>query len=174
MTGAGTAVLTGPLAPSHVRRLPFVQVYRFASDEEATLSWVRLIWPDGRIEHLCEGLEDEYRAEKVAGETRIPAGRYRLTLRTVGGFHARYSQRFADIHKGMIWVRDVPGFDYILIHVGNKEADTAGCLLVGNADDTNRMWVGESAATYRKIYRRLADLMARGMLSEIEYVDGDR
>ena len=38
--------------------------------------------------------------EKVYGETRIPAGTYKLKLRTEGGYHQKYSKRFPDIHRG--------------------------------------------------------------------------
>ena len=36
---------------------------------------------------MCFTLEDEYRADKVYGETRIPDGTYKVELRAVGGFH---------------------------------------------------------------------------------------
>ncbi len=87
-------------------------VERFASDKDATISAIYL---DNVFQ--CFGLEDEYREEKVASETRIPAGSYKVGLRTTGGFHARYEKRFSDIHQGMLHVQDVPGFEFILIHV---------------------------------------------------------
>ena len=103
-----------------------IVVARITSDDDATVSTINV---DQRF--VCFGLEDEYRADKVAGETRIPAGQYSVSLRTHGGFHDRYSERFADIHRGMLEVADVPGFSDILIHVGNTDEDTSGCLLVG-------------------------------------------
>ena len=103
-----------------------ITVNRIYSTEDATLS---LVGVDGQF--FCFGLEDEYREEKVPKETRIPAGTYPVRLRTEGGLHGRYRRRFSDIHQGMLHVQDVPGFEYILIHVGNTDEDTAGCLLVG-------------------------------------------
>ena len=50
-----------------------ITVDRFKSDDDATLSKVDI---DGQF--VCFGLEDEYREDKVANETRIPAGRYRI------------------------------------------------------------------------------------------------
>ncbi len=41
---------------------------------------------------LCYTLEDEQRVLKVKGETRIPAGTYKIELRREGGFHARYDK----------------------------------------------------------------------------------
>lgn len=134
---------------------------RLLDDGKATLGALSL---DGRF--VCMTCEDERRLVKVPGETRIPAGRYHVTLRTEGGFHQRYSEKFPQMHKGMLWLREVPGFEYILIHVGNYNKDTEGCILVGDApppmDATN--WVRSSSRTYVEIYPRLALLAASGEL----------
>lgn len=143
-------------------------VDRFTSDNDATLSGVSI---DGLFE--CFGLEDEHRIDKVPGETRIPPGVYQVGLRTVGGFHNKYTKRFPDIHQGMLQVLDVPGFDYILIHVGNTEDDTAGCLLVGcNANTVRRISVGSSVAAYKSLYLKTITSAKAGNLS-IEYRDND-
>ena len=47
-------------------------VERFTSDKDATISAIYL---DDVFQ--CFGLEDEYREEKVASETRFPAGSYK-------------------------------------------------------------------------------------------------
>ena len=98
-----------------------LRVIRYCSREDFTLG---MLMEDRTF--LCYTLEDEHREEKVSAETRIPAGRYRITLRTVGGFHKRYAEKFPNMHKGMLWVRDVPNFEYILIHIGNTDEHTAG------------------------------------------------
>lgn len=114
---------------------------------------------------LCWTLEDERREVKVAGETRIPAGRYRITLRNEGGFHQRYAKKFGAWHRGMLWLRDVPGFDFILIHMGNTDRDTAGCILVGNKAVENVAGPGlleGSEAAYRRIYPELSRWIVGG------------
>ena len=89
-----------------------------------------LLFIDGKFE--CYTLEDEYRTVKVMHETCIPEGTYPIEFRTVGGFDAKYTKRYgADFHKGMLWIRGVPEFEYILIHTGNTDSHTSGCLLVG-------------------------------------------
>ena len=87
---------------------------------------------------LAYTLEDEYREQKEFGETRIPDGKYQLGLRTVGGYNQKYSKRFTDIHVGMLHVLDVPNFEYILIHCGNTDEHTSGCLLVGTTQTSNK------------------------------------
>lgn len=104
---------------------------------------------------LCETLEDELREQpgqpvaawKVKGQTAIPAGRYRVTL--------RQSPRFGRLTP---WLQDVPGFEWILIHAGNKSADTEGCLLVGL--DRGAATVGRSQMAFQRLMALL--LEARG------------
>ena len=115
---------------------------------------------------LAYTLEDEQRNEKVFGETRIPNGTYKLGLRKVGGYHAKYSKRFPHIHIGMLHVLDVPGFEYILIHCGNTDEHTAGCLLVGDSQENNQItadgFIGKSTQAYKRIYPRIAEAIECG------------
>ncbi len=74
-----------------------ITVERIVSDNDTTIS---LIFINGGF--TCFGLEEEYRKDKVPAETRIPAGNYRVGLRTVGDFHARYSRKFPGLHRGML------------------------------------------------------------------------
>lgn len=147
-----------------------IDVDRFISDEDTTISRVMV---DGQF--ICFGLEDEYREEKVVGETRIPAGTYKITLRTEGGFNQRYKKRFPDIHKGMLHIRNVPNFEYILIHCGNTDEHTKGCLLVGMQANTEpgNMSVVSSAVAYKKIYPLVVDAAENDDLS-ITFADKDR
>jgi hypothetical protein len=80
----------------------------------------------------CFTVEDEHRDEKIAGETRIPAGVYPVTLRDKGGMTERYREKFSHLHRGMLWLRDVPNFEYVYIHIGNTDDNTSGCILVNN------------------------------------------
>ena len=122
---------------------------------------------------LAYTLEDEYRSEKVFGETRIPDGTYKLGLRKVGGYHAKYSKRFPHIHIGMLHVLDVPGFEYILIHCGNTDEHTAGCLLVGDSQENNQItkdgFIGKSTQAYKRIYPRIAEAIDCGEEVTITY-----
>ena len=122
---------------------------------------------------LSYTLEDEYREEKKYGETRIPNGTYKLGLRKEGGYHAKYSKRFSDIHIGMLHVLDVPNFEYILIHCGNTDEHTAGCLLVGDSQENNQItkngFIGKSTQAYKRIYPRIAEAIKSGKEVTITY-----
>ena len=146
-----------------------IKVIRFTSDEDTTISTISI---DGVFE--CFGLEDEYRDEKIVGKTRIPAGVYRIKLRTMGGFHNRYGKKFPGIHKGMLEIVEVPGFSYILIHVGNTNEDTDGCLLTGQGAITTKdsMSVLNSVLAYKELYCKVIESAINGSLT-IEYIDSD-
>jgi hypothetical protein len=147
-----------------------INVDRFVSDADTTISRITV---DGSF--MCFGLEDEYREEKLVGETRIPAGVYKVRLRTEGGFHSRYQQRFPEFHRGMLHIQDVPGFEWILIHCGNTDEDTMGCLLVGSQAITTPgdMSITASTDAYRRFYPMVAPAAENGDLT-IAFQDNDR
>ena len=145
-----------------------LKVYRYSSQSQTTLGALHI---DGKFE--CYTLEDQHQDIKVKSETRIPKGKYNIGLRTVGGFDARYKAKFS-FHKGMLQVLDVPNFEYILIHVGNHEDDTAGCLLVGNTANNNRLnkgFIGDSTNAYREMYIKVLKALESGLNVTIEYID---
>ena len=110
----------------------------------------------------CYTLEDEHRDIKVPGETRIPAGSYNLIDRQHGDFYQRYKERFVPWHRGMIQLADVPNFTDILIHCGNTDEHTAGCILVGTDYNENNMTIQQSALAYEKLYKRIYDNIVGG------------
>jgi len=151
------------------------EVLRISSDKDSTSGLLFEIEGNKRT-FLAYTLEDEQRDVKVWGETRIPAGTYKLGLRTEGGFHNRYKSKYT-FHKGMIHVLNVPGFEYILWHTGNTDENTAGCLLLGNTQTNNRIakdgFVGNSVDAYKFVYPRVAAAIEAGLDVEVEYIDYD-
>ena len=151
------------------------EVLRVSSQKDST-SGLLFEVDNGKRTFLCYTIEDEQRDVKVWGETRIPAGTYQLELRTEGGFHNRYKSRYA-FHKGMIWVKDVPGFEYILWHTGNTDEHTAGCLVLGNSHESNIVkkdgFVGYSRDAYSFVYPRVAAAIESGLRVSVEYIDYD-
>ena len=150
-----------------------LKVLRFSSQEDSTSGLLFLEGKKG-LEFLCYTLEDESRDLKIKGETRVPAGIYKVELRTKGGFHERYKKRFRDIHKGMLHITNVPGFEYILIHTGNTDEHTAGCLLVGDSQENNKIikdgFIGKSTNAYKRIYPDISRAVLKEKVT-IEYID---
>ena len=89
--------------------------------------------------------------------TAIPAGTYKVTM--------EYSARFKRV---LPYLHDVPHFLGILIHSGNTEEDSAGCIIVGK--NTVKGKVTES----RKTSDALNALLAKASDIEIEIVEAWR
>ncbi len=130
---------------------------RFSGADESTLG---LIFVTEKF--FCYALEDQHNEPKIPGETRIPAGRYQIKLRNEGGMITRYKKRFS-WHGGMLWLQDVPGFRFIYLHVGNKDDDSDGCILVGDGqvqNVTERGQVTSSVAAYRRLYEAITEVLS--------------
>ena len=130
-----------------------------------------LLFIDGIFE--CYTLEDQYQAVKVMHETCIPEGTYDIKFRKTGSFHSKYSDRYKNAHYGMLHIQDVPNFTYILIHTGNTDEHTSGCLIVGETQQDLEVskdgFIGSSAVAYKKMYAKVAGQLLQGKDVTIEY-----
>jgi hypothetical protein len=130
-----------------------------------------MLFIDGIFE--CYTLEDQYQAVKVMHETCIPEGVYDIEFRKTGGFHAKYSERYKNAHYGMLHIQNVPNFTYILIHSGNTDEHTSGCLIVGETQqdlDMNESgFIGHSGTAYKKMYTKVAGQLLQGRKVTINY-----
>lgn len=113
-------------------------------------------------EYFCDTLEDtdrglnqsmslqEIKSIKIKNKTAIPTGTYKIDMNTV-------SPKF----KNKSWARDgkiprllnVPGYEGVLIHVGNTDTDTSGCILVGQNKIKGK--VVNSIITFNKLMNKL-------------------
>lgn len=147
-----------------------ITVDRTRSTKKATISCVYI---DDRF--FCFGLEDAYHANKIAGQTRIPAGTYDVRVRQYGPMNARYLKVFGAMHHGMLEIKNVPNFTDILIHCGNSADDTAGCLLVGfraSTSESQDITISKSRDAYEALYKKVID-SARANELTIEIIDND-
>jgi len=153
-----------------------LELLRINSGIDATSGILFQVHPEGDKTFLCYTLEDQAQKVKVMHETRIPAGTYKIKFREVGGFHSRYLSRYgAGFHKGMLELQDVPNFQYILIHSGNTDEQTSGCILVGDTQNNNDLqtdgFIGSSRQAYERIYPIIRDALLGGASVEIEIID---
>lgn len=146
-----------------------ITVARYNSAKDHTNSAMII---DGRFE--CYGLEDEFRNIKLWGETRIQDGSYNVGFRKVGGFHQRYTRKFGgQWHKGMLEIKDVPNFKYVLIHIGNDDGDTAACYLVGDTQARGENFIGSSSVAYKRMYPKIRNALLNGEKVTIEFLTLD-
>lgn len=133
------------------------------------------LYVDGVL--LCNTLEDKdrglskempeniIRTRKVPGKTAVPTGTYALTIGIQSPKFKYYSQY--DFCKGYLpRLCQVPGFDGVLIHIGNTAEDSSGCILVGENRKVGQ--VVNSTATFKKLYELLKRADQRGENISIE------
>ena len=132
-------------------------------------------------EYFCDTLEDKdrglrqtdplavIRRVKIPNETAIPAGKYQVTLKIQSAKYtqAKYSKQYSFCKGYLPRLINVPGFEGILIHIGNTNKDTSGCLLVGQNTQVGK--VLNSTATFKKLYAILKKASDEGRRIWIEY-----
>lgn len=124
---------------------------------------IGILYVNGK--RVCESLEDqdrvllqtmpieEIRRRKVKGETAIPIGTYKVSW--------TYSPRF---NKYLPLLNDVPGFEGIRIHSGNKAKDTEGCILLGRNTEVgtvtnSRYWTNKVNAMIEAAAKRKEEIL---------------
>lgn len=105
---------------------------------------------------FCHTLEDEVRPPgvKVRGVTAIPPGLYRLSL--------SWSPRFKEM---LPLIEEVPMFEGIRIHAGNRAEDTEGCVLVGEERE------GDELRRSRAALERLLGILKGPALEGEMFID---
>ena len=84
----------------------------------------------------------------------IPAGEYPLRLDVVSPRFARSPRRWSAAWGARLpRLMQVPGREGILIHPGNRPADSSGCVLVGRAVSPLRL--ADSVATFHRLMHAL-------------------
>ena len=138
--------------------------------------WKKSTYTIGRLYldgvFFCNTLEDKDRGlcqtdslesikeRKVYGETAIPTGCYEVLMDVT-------SPKYADIawYKNLCGgkmprLKNVPGFEGILLHPGSSALDCMGCVLVGR----NKVVGGlvQSKDTFKALYKRLETAYNKG------------
>ena len=90
--------------------------------------------------------EDEIAALKVKGATAIPTGTYRIDMQT-------RSPRFGRVLPRLVSVK---GYAGVLIHSGNKAADTEGCILVGENRERGKVLNSRATLEHLLVFLRAA------------------
>lgn len=118
-------------------------------------------------EYFCDTLEDPDRGlvssmsnsqiamKKIKGDTAIPTGLYKITLNVTSSKYSNFNKYpYAKFCNGkMPRLLNVPGYEGVLIHAGNTQKDTEGCILVGMNRQVGK--VLDSQKTFKKLYEKL-------------------
>lgn len=114
-------------------------------------------------EYFCDTLEDtdrglskedditKIKSVKIKDRTAIPTGTYNVTMNVVSPRYSNYGKyKYAkQFGAKMPRLINVPGYEGVLIHPGNTDRDTSGCLLVGENKVVGK--VINSQATWIKL-----------------------
>lgn len=132
-----------------------IQVNRIARKDGYTIGRMSLngVYFCDTLEDTDRGLNstmslDEILAKKIKGQTAIPTGRYDVIL--------TFSPRFKRVLPLLL---NVPGYQYIRVHNGNRPDSTEGCLLVG--ENKAKGQVLNSRATLEKLMSVLLECEKR-------------
>lgn len=120
------------------------------------------LYVDG--EYFCDTIEDKDRGlfqnmpleqikeKKIKYQTAIPTGTYKVTL-SVQSPKFSQKEQYNFCNGYLPRLIDVPGFEGILIHIGNTAEHSGGCILVG--ENKVKGQVINSTATFNKLYEVL-------------------
>lgn len=122
-----------------------LRIHRFEHGTNYTVG--RLYVED---QYLCFTLEDKEREVKIAGETAIPKGTYKVII--------DYSNRFK---RDLPRLLDVPNFTGVRIHSGNSSKDTEGCILLG-LNWAGGDWVANSKDAFNIFFDKLKTALEAG------------
>lgn len=111
---------------------------------------------------------DYIKSRKVANETAIPKGTYKVAMNVTSPKYAASSWYWSLCQGKVPRLLNVPGFDGILIHTGNNPLQTSGCLLVGKNTKVGQLT--ESKETFKKIYKLMKSAYDKGEEITIEIV----
>lgn len=90
--------------------------------------------------YVCDTIEDAVRDTKIQGKTAIPAGTYQITMNIKSSKFSASKYKWATKYGSYLpRLIDVPNYDGVLIHVGNDENDTEGCILVGQNKEVGKV-----------------------------------
>ena len=122
-------------------------------------------WFCNVLEDTDRGLDDQMLESKIkelkkSSITAIPRGTYEITLDVISPRFSKVSF-YKEVCNGKLpRLLNVKGFEGILIHAGNTDKDSGGCLLVGV--NLQKGKVLNSRETFKKLYKLLKDRKTRG------------
>ena len=122
-------------------------------------------WFCNVLEDTDRGLDDQMPENKIKGLkkpsiTAIPRGTYEITLDVTSPRFSKVSFNKEVCNGKLPRLLNVKGFEGILIHAGNTDKDSGGCLLVGVNLEKGK--VLNSRETFKALYKLLKDRRIKG------------
>ncbi|HEQ3584668.1 TPA: DUF5675 family protein [Campylobacter coli] len=143
-----------------------ITINRRYTGKTCVIGKFKVLSDDDKILFECFSLEEDKEGVERNKDLRIPEGNYNLRRHTPSRFEntLRSITKKDDDTMINVYNDDVPSSRAILIHWGNTDKDTQGCILLGLTKDNNNESVGQSRQACKEFY----DLMHGKNLEDIK------
>lgn len=143
-----------------------VTINRRYTGKTCVIGKFKVLSDDDKILFECFSLERKEEGLESGKNLRIPEGNYNLKRHSPSRFEntLRSITKKDDDTMINVYNDEVPASRAILIHWGNTDKDTQGCILLGLTKDNNNESVGQSRQACKEFY----DLMHGKNLEDIK------
>ncbi|EAH7236554.1 hypothetical protein FVJ76_00640 [Campylobacter jejuni] len=143
-----------------------ITINRRYTGKTCVIGKFKVLDDDDKILFECFSLEEDKEGLESGKDLRIPEGNYNLKRHSPSRFEntLRSITKKDDDTMINVYNDDVPSSRAILIHWGNTDKDTEGCILLGLTKDNNNESVGQSRQACKEFY----DLMHGKNLEDIK------
>lgn len=143
-----------------------VTINRRYTGKTCVIGKFKVLGDDDKILFECFSLEEDKEGLESGKDLRIPEGNYNLKRHSPSRFEntLRSITKKDDDTMINVYNDEVPSSRAILIHWGNTDKDTQGCILLGLTKDNNNESVGQSRLACKEFY----DLMYGKNLEDIK------
>ncbi|EAO7172752.1 hypothetical protein FEO75_08615 [Campylobacter jejuni] len=142
-----------------------ITINRRYTGKTCVIGKFKVLDDEEKILFECFSLEEDKEGLESGKDLRIPEGNYNLKRHSP----SRFENTLRSITKKddtmiNVYNDEVPASRAILIHWGNTDKDTQGCILLGLTKDNNNESVGQSRQACKEFY----DLMHGKNLEDIK------
>ncbi|EAH6317292.1 TPA: hypothetical protein R2A51_001161 [Campylobacter jejuni] len=143
-----------------------ITINRRYTGKTCVIGKFKVLDDEEKILFECFSLEEDKEGLESGKDLRIPEGNYNLKRHSPSRFEntLRSITKKDDDTMINVYNDDVPSSRAILIHWGNTDKDTQGCILLGLTKDNNNESVGQSRQACKEFY----DLMHGKNLEDIK------
>lgn len=110
---------------------------------------------------LDDGMQDwMIRSKKIPNVTAIPTGRYQVEMNVVSPHFSKYPF-YMEVCQGKLpRIKNVKGFEGVLMHCGSDHSNSSGCILLGLNKKKGKLT--DSKETFKKIYALMKEAHDKG------------
>ncbi|ELX4766336.1 hypothetical protein SI907_001760 [Campylobacter coli] len=143
-----------------------IKIIRRYTGKTCVIGKFKVLDDKEKILFECFSLEEDKEGLESGKDLRIPEGIYDLKRHSPSRFEntLRSITKKDDDTMINVFNEKVPFDRHILIHWGNTDKDTQGCILLGHTKDNNNESIGQSRQACKEFY----DLMYKQDLSKIK------